>query len=320
MSGILQQHEFYNISSSMKKTYHICMSAGDEVLCRSEEDYIYCFNSLALAIHDTGSSLLADSIMSTHLHECVRTEDPLLLVRKHRYTYTRYFNRKYHRKGSLVEPDVFIIELDGLYHTLAAMNYTFRNALHHGVSPTPLAYRHSSARVIFRKALGHAEEPQLLHPSRQHRFLPYRTKCPEGYRMDKSGLILREDVVDTVDVEHMFVTPRSYLYNMNRLSGEEWMREQEKDGNGDKPVTLDMIEEGARHQTISEMLSNEHGRNDYNAISDIGLCTHIDKVLLPQMGRESVYVLSMSEKTALARHLKATYRLPSGQIRRCLAM
>ena len=206
-------------------------------LCRSEEDYIYCFNSLALAIHDTGSSLLADSIMSTHLHECVRTE-----------------------------------------------------------------------------------EPQLLHPSRQHRFLPYRTKCPEGYRMDKSGLILREDVVDTVDVEHMFVTPRSYLYNMNRLSGEEWMREQEKDGNGDKPVTLDMIEEGARHQTISEMLSNEHGRNDYNAISDIGLCTHIDKVLLPQMDRESVYVLSMSEKTALARLLKATYRLPSGQIRRCLAM
>ena len=205
----------------MKNSYHICVSGGDEVYCRDEEDYIYCFNALALAIHATQSSLLADSIMSTHLHECVRSENPDLLVKMQRYTYVRYFNRKYHRKGGLGEPNAFVVKLDGLYHNLAAISYTLRNALHHGVSPTPFAYPHSSAQTVFRKELGRYAEPELMPKFGQHNFLPYRTKCPDGYRMGRNGLILREDVVDTADVEHLFGTPRSFLYYMNRISGEE---------------------------------------------------------------------------------------------------
>lgn len=102
----------------MKKTYHICISAGDEIYCRDEEDYNRCFNSLAIAIAETESSLMAESIMSTHLHKCVRTEHPAELIQSFRWKYARYFNSKYKRKGRLGERKPFMITIDGLYHNL----------------------------------------------------------------------------------------------------------------------------------------------------------------------------------------------------------
>ena len=304
----------------MKKTYHICLSAGNELLCRDEEDYIRYFNSLAIAIAETESSLLAEAIMSTHTHECIRTEYPYELIERQRYKYARYFNAKYHRKGRLGERFPFIIELSGLYHTLAALSYTLRNPVHHGVAPTPFAYPHCSANVIFSKDIGHNNNTALLPDHNTRRHLPARKPCPAKYRMDKSGLILREDVIDTTDIEHIFGTPRTFLYYMNRLSGEEWKREQEKDKTSSGPVTICTIENGINNQTLEQMLRNEHGKNDYRIMNDIDLCHLIDEVLLPEINCDSVYSLSDKQKSSIARHLFQKYRLPETQIKRCLAI
>lgn len=302
----------------MKRTYHICLSAGDEIFCRDEEDYIRCFNSLALALAETDSSLLADAIMSNHLHECVRTECPERLISAQRYKYARYFNAKYSRRGRLGERMPFIMELKGLYHTIAALSYVFRNPLHHGVVSTPFAYPHSSACTVFQRETGHNYDRHIIS-SRYHRpYIPSRNRCPYGYRMDKSGLILREDVVDVADVEHLYGTPRSFLYYMNRLSGEEWLREQERDKGAMSPVTIESIEAAVSFQPIERMLANEHGRNDYRKMDDRGLCNLIDKVILPDMGKESVYLLSSSEKSCIAEYLYREYLLSEAQIRRCL--
>ena len=138
--------------------------------------------------------------------------------------------------------------------------------------------------------------------------------------MDKSGLLLREDVIDTADVEHMFGTPRNFLYHMNRLSGEEWQREQERDKEQSKPITIGDIENGISHQTLEQMLHNEHGWNDYRKMTDIQLCHLIDKVILPELDKESVYTMTRDEKSRIAQYLYRTYRLPEAQIRRCLAI
>lgn len=302
----------------MKKTYHICISAGDEIYCRDEEDYNRCFNSLAIAIAETESSLMAESIMSTHLHKCVRTEHPAELIQSFRWKYARYFNSKYKRKGRLGERKPFMITIDGLYHNLAAISYTLRNSLHHGITSTPFAYPHCSVRTIFRKELGHDTEPELMKAHNISAYLPGRCRCPEGWRMNKSGLLLRENVIDSSDVEHMFGTPRNFLYHMNRLSGEEWRREQEKDTGQTKPITIEAIENGIRHQTLEQMLHHEHGRNDYRKLTDIQTCHLIDKVILPELGKESVYTLTQDDKSRIARYLYSTYRLPEAQIRRCL--
>ena len=303
-----------------KKTYHICLSAGEEAYCRSEEDYAYCFNCLALAVAATGSSLMAESIMSTHFHECVRSTSPKDLFHIQRYAYSRYFNDKYSRKGRLGEKYPFITEVDGLYHILAALSYVLRNALHHGLAATPFGYRHSSARSFFSKELGFAQEHVLLPESRQYAYLPAHVKCPSGYKMDSSGLILRETVIDVPDVEHLFMTPRSYLYYMNRLSGEEWIREQEKDNLNIPPVSLDMIEPGSSSDKLRQMLANEKGRSDYKAMTDIQLCEMIDNELLPGLGVGSVYLAPRETKIFLANMLQSRYRLPEAQIKRCLVL
>lgn len=304
----------------MKKTYHICISGGNEILCRDEEDYIRCFNCLAMACTETDSTLLADSIMSNHIHECVRTSSPESLIKNQRYKYARYFNTKYKRRGRLGEKSAFVIELKGLYHTIAALSYVFRNAVHHGIAPTPFAYRHCSARVIFGEATGLEPDPVLMPRHNISVHLPSRKKCPTGYRMDKSGLILRQDVVDTVDVEHMYGSARSFLYYMNRLSGEEWQREQERDKGQNNAITIETIENGILLQPIEQMLRNEHGKNDYRIMDDKKLCQLIDKVILPQKGAGSVYLLSQEDKSAIASNLLQKYRLPDSQIQRCLAI
>ena len=307
-------------TENMKKTYHICLSSGNEIYCRDNEDYTHCFNALALAIAETESSLLADSIMSNHIHECVRTESPQEIIKRQRYKYARYFNAKYSRRGRLGERTAFTTEINGLYHTIAALSYVFRNALHHGITATPLAYPHSSARVIFKSDIGSDNLPAILPEHKQRAHLPSRNQAPKGYRMDKNGLLLREDVIDIADVQHLFGTPRAYLYYMNRLSGEEWQREQEKDSTNTNPITISTIEKGITDQKLEQMLRNEHGRNDYKKMSDINLCELVDKQILPDLGKKSVYLLTSTEKQKLARYLYQHYRLPETQIKRCLAI
>ena len=305
----------------MRRTYHICLSNGDEVYCRDEEDYNYCFNSLAIAINETDSVLMADAIMSNHIHECVRTADPREVLLRQRYRYSRYFNAKYDRRGRLGERFPFITEVHGINHLLALISYILRNPLHHGLVSTPFAYPFSSINTYFRKDLGRNSEHLLLLEEQYYRHLPEHRKCPPGYRMDKNGLILREDVIDTAEVEHHFGSPRTFLYFMNRLSGEEWIREQEKDKEGrDQLITLELIEKGVRGQSTQEMCQNEYGRCRYDRMGDLEVCHLIDKTILPAIGRQSVYQLSPAEKVRLARDLCHEYRLPEDIVNRCLAM
>ena len=303
----------------MRKSYHICVSGGDEVIFRSDADYYHAFNCLALACHESESSLLAESIMSTHSHTCARTEVPELLVNKFRYAYARYFNNKYKRLGRLGEKINFITELDGLYHHLSAISYTLRNSVHHGIAQTPFAYPHSSACALFRKELGREETPIILPEKSCRKYLPSRAEWPANYKMSEAGVFLRESVIDVVDVEHMFGSPRAYLYYMNRLSGEEWTREQDKDGVGVVPFTLEKMELGVGMHSLDIMLSNEKGRFDPHAMTDIKLCELIDNEILMRYGRESVYELDRCAKEALGNYLCRTYHLSREQVSRCIA-
>ena len=105
---------------------------------------------------------------------------------------------------------------------------------------------------------------------------------------------MADTVIDTAEVENMFVTPRSFLYYMNRISGEEWKKEQEKDENQQPPVTLDVIEKGINLQSVDRMLINESGRHKYRNLSDIDLCTIVDTEVLPNADKVSVYELTSS--------------------------
>lgn len=304
----------------MKKVFHLCHSSKEEVLFRNHDDYNWGFNCYALALYKTDSCSLADAHMSNHRHLVAQTDSPERLMWINRLAYTRHMNTKYRRKGSLGEREHFCVVLEGIYHLLAAISYTLRNALHHGVAPTPFAYPHSAANVIFQSQLGKSPDVELLNTRNHHSHVGRNVNIPENYHMDKSGLFLRNDVTAVQQVELLYGTPRNYLYYMNRPSDDKWIEEQKADNISSAPVTIETIEQGVILTPYDMMLKNERGRADYKRLTDIQLCEIIDRMVISQFKVPSVYCLSYSEKQELYHIVKELYHTGDAQIRRCLAM
>ena len=304
----------------MKKTYHLCLSAGEEVMFRDLEDYHRGFNYFALALYKTDSTGLVESIMSTHAHLLVQTSDPDGFMFNFRNPYSKYFNRKYERSGRLGEEKHFAMEVVGHHHTIAAVSYALRNPLHHGVSPTPYAYRHSSANAVFRKEMGKFHQEALLPVKSYARYLGRHVEYPDRYKMTESGVFTRESVLDIPQVENLFVTPRTFNYYMSRKSSEEWEAEQSRDGNNISPVNLKLIESGVNMHDFDRMFVYENGKSDYSKVSDIELCTELDSLARTRYGRHSVYQLSKKEKQQIATELYRIRHIGEAQIRRCIAM
>lgn len=304
----------------MKKTYHLCLSAGNEVMFRDLEDYNRGFNSLAIAFYKTGSTGLVESFMSTHFHQLSQTADPAGLIYNFRLSYSMYFNRKYRRHGKLGEESHFTMEAVGYNHTLAAASYVLRNALHHGIVPLPYAYPHCSANAIFMREMGKAPCCKLLDRRHYRNHIGKHAEYPDNYKMSESGIFLRETVLDIPQVENLFVTPRAFNWYMTRKSSEEWEAEQLNDKNGLPPINLASIEKGVKTDSNEKMLVFEGGKANYRRPSDIDICAEIDRNILPKYGKVSVYMLTHSEKRNIAEHLYRTLRIPEDQIRRCLAM
>ena len=302
----------------MKKTYHLCLSAGEEVLFRDLEDYNRGFNCFAIALYKTVSSGLVESFMSTHSHQLVQTEAPTDLMYFFRMSYSMYFNRKYHRSGKLGEKNHFTMEVVGYHHILSASSYVLRNALHHGISPIPYAYPHCSANAIFMKEMGKSPCQRLIDPRHYRRFIGKNAEYPASYKMNESGVFLRESVLDIPQVENLFVTPRAFNWYMSRKSSEEWEAEQGKDKNGKAPINIATIESGVITESTEKMLIYENGKTDYRRPSDIDICTEIDRNILPKYGKTSVYMLTRQEKQQIAEHLYRNLHIGERQIRRCL--
>lgn len=304
----------------MKKTYHLCLSAGNEVMFRDLEDYHRGFNSFALALYKSNSLGLVEAIMSTHLHLLVQTEDIKELMYNFRNPYSKYFNHKYQREGRLGEKHHFTMDVVGFNHILAAASYILRNPLHHGVAPIPYAYPHCSASAIFSKEMGHSQSISTLPRKSYYRFLGRHYECPETYELSNEGVFLRKSVLDIPQVENLFGTPRAFNFFMNRRSSEEWEKEQQKDCNNYPPVNIHSIEKGITLQSPERMLVLENGKADYKKISDIDLCTEVDRIAYDRYAKHSVYQLSDNEKRIIAKEISAKYHISNSQICRCLAL
>ena len=289
---------------------------------RSVEDYVYDVNCFAVAVARTESRALADAIMSSHDHFCAQTDNLPELAYLRRNAYTRYFNTKYDRKGRLGERKQFVCELNGVRHVTAAISYVNRNPLHHGICPSPFGYKYCSSNSVFQKELGKGYSGPLMPADKRYLYLPSNVVLPESFRMDASGMILQEDIVDVHYVEELYISPRAYMYMMNRTSEDKWVAEQKEEDASQPPVTLEMIEQALADEKTEQMKINENGRTNLSALTDIELCTIIDTQYVPKHGCNSVYGLSDRQKRQIGNDLWRQYRhrTTEKQIRRCLAM
>lgn len=281
----------------MRKTCHLCLSSHDEVMYRSDADLRMGFNCLAIAVLETESRLLAEGFLTTHNHSLVQTDAEKELGFRSRYAYSRYFNSKYKRRGRLGEKDYFILEVQGLHHTLAALNYVNRQGLHHGLGTTAFDYAHCSVNAIFRKELGKSFEPRLIADSRRNRYLPANVRLPARYRMDESGLLLREDIIDMAYVKELYISPRSFLWHISKVSDGKDVEEQKRE-NDTPPITMESIESDVPDFDLAIARNCEYGKVDRTRMTDIELCTLIDSRIIPdgQGEQTTVYDLTTARR------------------------
>ena len=310
---------------TMFKTYHLCFTSHKEVMFRNDEDMKRSFNCLCSALNRTGSRCLVENDLPNHHHGCYETECPGDLVQIKRQSYTHYFNAKYGRKGALGDPGYYMLELQGIRHLLAAFSYCIKNTVHHGFTSTPFEWPYCSSNAFFRKELGKLTVPDLLlSPVQIERVLPRRAAFDKRWQMGVDGVFLRESVIETSLVENAYATPQAFNYLVSRRSGEDWYKEQEADGNGLPPITLESMElpilqfEKNRKQAIVDMLRNEQSRHATVRMNDLQACELIDTRYVSKYRAFSVYHLTSSQKNAIANDLYKQYRLGEEQIRRCL--
>ncbi len=304
----------------MKRLFHICISSRDEIMFRVNSDYNMGINLLALALFSSSSTLLADAFMSNHVHIIAITDSPASLVSSFKRRYIKYFNKKYSREGAFSNSSYFWIELIGVHHILAAISYVFRNPLHHGICDTPYGYDHSSVNCIFKQSMGKKEYRELItSPIEIKKKLPRDSQFPKNYVMDSEGTFIRESFLEIKQVEYYFKTPRAFQYYMNRLSSEEWLKEQEKDENKSAPISLEVME-GADDFSIKNMKNNELGNRNLKGKTDIDLCKLIDHIIIKKHEKTSVYSLTSEEKKSIANYLKSNFHFSDNSIKRALVL
>lgn len=302
----------------MKESYHICFTSHQEVLFRDEEDHGMMLNLMALRAYSCDSEILVEAEMSTHVHQNIFSSRPMEYASTLRMSYTKYFNHKYDRKGRFGEKFTFLLKVEGLNHQVVLQNYVLRNGLHHQAAATALGYKYCTARELFVEDIGLSSE-KAANYSRADiaSFLPRHAEFPDEFQMNEEGVFVRRSFMEIRRAEHFYGTPRNYLYQMNRLSDEEWTRSQETDHTG-KPITLDMLEPGYES---TQLFKNESGRNfSRTHLQDMDVCRLIDKDILPSYSVTSIYQLTGTQKQRIARQLYHEFHLPEAQIRRCLAM
>ena len=307
----------------MKRLFHICLTAHKEVLLRDIDDVRIMTNFSALAGWRSGSDILTDSIMSTHTHQTVMSESPSEYINKLIIGITKAFNYKHKRKGPLFDSRPFQIELTGPRHTQMALNYSLRQGMHHGLSETPFAYPWSTCNYLFPEERGvTGPVPVLTSRSEIRDCLSKNAEFPDEWQADRNDILLRPTFEQLNMVENWYGTARSYIFSMVRKTSAEWLEEQKKDGTDEPMITLDLLEKGFSSEDIARMLVNE-GNSKYiqRQINDTEICRIIDDEMIGRFGKSSVYELSSSQKSTLARELRNDYGiLSASQISRCLVM
>ncbi|MBR6003051.1 MAG: hypothetical protein IK045_09360 [Bacteroidales bacterium] len=305
----------------MKESYHICFTSHGEVLFRDEEDHGMFVNLMALRGFSMNVEILADAEMSTHVHLNVFTECPAAFSGQLRSSYSRYFNHRWGRKGRFGEKGTYVMKVRGFHHQMVLENYILRNGLHHGAAATAFGYKFCSSRELFLEDICFSTE-KAANYSREEiaSFLPRYSEFPDNYVMDSNGVFLRQSFMELRRAETYYGTPRNYLYQMNRLTDDNWIKDQMNDDSTDAPITLAMVEQ-SDEKSVATMLNNEYGRHfDHSRLQDMDVCRLIDNDFLPALGVKSVYALSPSQKNRIARQLKYDFRLPDAQISRCLVL
>ncbi|MCF0186982.1 MAG: hypothetical protein HUJ98_10905 [Bacteroidaceae bacterium] len=275
----------------MKTLYHIS-SEGQNVIFRSEDDFIYFMNKLGIASEALDVRIFAFCIMSTHFHAVIQTDNVAHYTKTLNGLYGRHLALKYGIGGHKMK--FSCNTLQDIEYITSAIEYVLRNPVHHNVATNAFEYPYSSVRVpypdVFNPPKRYLNENLCIEQSIKHpNELPYQEKKwifgrfrhNDKWLVKDGKLILPESYVDNSLVKEIYKSFRSYFYGM----------------------------------TQNKNSSNAESNLTAYKISDIKVCRIVDNILMQQ--GHSLDTLPLSVENDLRRILYG-YGANDAQIDRCL--
>ncbi len=160
------------------------------------QDYLRFLDLLRFAVADTGITVHAYALMTTHVHLVVTPEQPSSIPRamqKVGMRYVLYFNRAHQRIGTLWNGRYRAKLIDDERYCLTCLRYVDCNPLRAAMVADPADYEWSSYRA---HALGEWTELLTPHPlylalgkTHQGRQMAYRALCNSGLNADQLAAI-----------------------------------------------------------------------------------------------------------------------------------
>lgn len=252
----------------------------NSVWFRDEADYKIGMNTVALITSLTQVKILTFILMSNHVHFVLQcwpgdAEHFINEIKRH---YSRYIENKYKIKELLRRNKVDIREIDSADEAIErALAYVQMNCVAAGICLYPSQYRWGAGRCFFNETPVKGIPFGTLNKSKQKRLLHSKIQVPDDYLVSEDGYIFPESYIEIQTVEKVFRNAKRMSYFLNTSSK-------------------------AKRKL-------ETGESDSPSFKDYLVISAIDDLCQSLFRKESVSVLTDSEKGELLRQIR--YRFSS---------
>ncbi len=303
----------------MKRLMHLCFTSKREVMCRCPRDYKMMISRIAQSSVYNDTAVLAYAVMSNHVHLIVQTDSETAFIRTLRSSYTQSFNHIYERSGRLGDKGFYSLELDGIQHQQDAITYVLQNPWHHKVTDNPFDYPYSSMALYYRRH--YLEHPfHSAEIDKNKRLLNRNVKIAAPVKYGASGMIVPESFIQTGMVENIFGSYTAFQMLTHRKNYREWKERQLQENNTSPLVNLKSVEPLLAKNHIRLIEDDPYRWRKGRNLSDMDLCTVIDRDILSRFKCETYTQLQAHNKKSIIAELMArySYKITEEQILRCL--
>ena len=204
--------EFYLVS-----TDHM----SEALWFKDDEDFKAGMNQVAVVTSLTGTTVLAFSLMSNHVHFVLQStrEDAETFINRFKQAYSYYYWKKYGEKKFLRRNAVDFQRLEANGESLErGLAYTQMNPVAANICSHPSGYRWGTGDAFFRERPARGLRLGDLSLREQARILHSRVRLNPEWILSEDGYILPESYVPTKFVEKVFRTPARFNYFLNNSS------------------------------------------------------------------------------------------------------
>lgn len=197
----------------MRDYWHICTRGLEkEVIFKSEKDFVYGMNGVAVLALMYGLKILAFCLMDNHLHFVVKGGRDECL------RFIKYYKRRLSSLADMTMADECLKDICDEEYLRRVIAYVLRNPMSAGLNVLPVTYRWSSGALYFNSMYSSLEMKSVSDISRRmlRKILASRVVLPETYRLTREMYVDPACYVCYKEVETLFRYPARMMFYLSR--------------------------------------------------------------------------------------------------------